>query len=81
MDWQRVQWVANGHALTYIDTANGVSNIWSYDLDGGSSKKLTEFTTDKIFAYAWSPNQKQLACERGMELRDVTVISNWRNVK
>jgi len=78
MDWQRVQWVANGHALTYIDTTNGVSNIWSYDLESGSSKKLTEFTADKIFAYAWSPNQKQLACERGMEPRDVTVISNWR---
>jgi serine/threonine protein kinase/Tol biopolymer transport system component len=73
---QRVQWTPDGHALTYIDVADGVSNIWSYDLADGSRKQLTDFKSDQIFAYAWSPDFKQLACLRGTEVRDVTLITN-----
>lgn len=75
LDWQRVDWINNGRALTYIDAVNGVSNIWSYDIASGSTKQLTDFKTDQIFAYAWSPDDKQLACLRGNEVRDVTMIS------
>jgi Tol biopolymer transport system component len=74
MEWQRIEWINNGRALTYIDRTK--SNIWSYDLNSGAAKQLTDFKTDQIFAYAWSPNQKQLACQRGNEIRDVTIISN-----
>ena len=75
-DWQRVQWTPDGHALTYINIIDGVSNIWSYDLADGSRKQLTDFKSDQIFAYAWSPDFKQLACLRGTEVRDVTLIIN-----
>ncbi len=78
MLFQRVQWISNGHALTYIDVVNGVSNIWSYSLDDGSKQQLTNFQTDQIFAYAWSPDNKQLACERGAEVNDVMTIRNQR---
>ncbi len=75
-DWQRVQWMLDGRALTYIEITDGVANIWSYDLAGNSRKQLTHFKTDQIFAYAWSPDFKQLACLRGTEVRDVTMITN-----
>ena len=77
-DWQRVQWIDGGHALSYIDSANGVSNIWSYDLGTGRSRQLTDFKTDQIFAYAWSPDQKQLACMRGTEVSDATIIDDQK---
>ncbi len=77
-DWQRVQWTSDGRALVYIEVADGVSNIWSHDLAGGTKKQLTDFKTDQIFAYAWSPDFKQLACLRGTEFRDVTMISNQK---
>ena len=73
MEWQRIEWINNGRALTYIDRTN--SNIWSYDLNSGATQQLTDFKTDQIFAYAWSPDQKQLACQRGNEIRDVTLIT------
>jgi serine/threonine protein kinase/Tol biopolymer transport system component len=77
MDWQRLQWTPDGGALTYIASDKGVFNIWSYDRDARSSKQLTNFTTnERIFAYAWSPDFKQVACLRGNETRDVTVIIN-----
>jgi Tol biopolymer transport system component len=78
MEWQRVQWTADAGALTYIDTAKGVSNIWSYDLNTGSSKQLTSFTDKEIFSYAWSPDYKQFACERGTRSNDVTIITYQR---
>ena len=78
MDWQRIQWSADGRALTYIDSANGAANIWTHDLASGSTRRLTDFKTDQIFAYAWSPDYKQLACERGTELRDVTIVTDQR---
>jgi serine/threonine protein kinase/Tol biopolymer transport system component len=76
MLFQRVQWIASGHALSYIDIANGVSNIWSYNLNDGSKQQLTNFQADQIFAYAWSLDNKQLACERGAEVNDVITIGD-----
>jgi Tol biopolymer transport system component len=75
-EWQRIQWSADSRALTYIDIANGVSNIWSYDLQSGLQKQVTEFGSDQIFAYAWSPDYKLLAIERGSRSSDVVLISN-----
>lgn len=76
MNWQRIQWTADGRALTYIDTVNGISNIWSYDLTSRLPKQLTDFKTDETtFAYAWSPDYKQLACLRGTNIRDVMIFS------
>jgi Tol biopolymer transport system component len=77
--FQSVRWIANGRALTYIDIAKGVSNIKSYNLDDGSTKQLTSFQEDdQIFAYAWSPDNRQLAWQRGAEVNNVITISNQK---
>lgn len=74
-DWQRVHWIENGKALSYIDVIDGVSNIWSYDLDTGARKQLTHFKSDQILAYAWSPDFKQLVTQRGTTVSDVVIIN------
>ena len=74
-DWQRVYWLPSGHEFSYIKNVDGYSNIWSYDLRTGESKQLTDFNSDLIYAYAWSPDYKQLACQRGTMNSNVTVIS------
>jgi Tol biopolymer transport system component len=73
-EWQRLQWI-NNHELSYIANENGYSNIWSYNLDTGVSRSLTNFNSDLIYAYAWSPDYKQIACQRGTNISDVTMIS------
>jgi serine/threonine protein kinase len=79
MDWQRIQWTANGRALIYVDTVNGISNIWSYDLASRLPKQLTDFkTAETTFAYGWSPDYKQLAIHRGTNIRDVMIVSYQR---
>ena len=77
LEWQRVQWL-DGHTLSYIKNVDGYSNIWSYDLDSGVEKQLTHFNSDQIYAYSWSPDFKQVACQRGTAISNVTIISSER---
>ena len=44
-----MRWTPDGRAFTYIDTIDGVFNIWSLPIDGGAPKQLTDFKTDQIF--------------------------------
>ncbi|MGB9181927.1 MAG: winged helix-turn-helix domain-containing protein [Pyrinomonadaceae bacterium] len=73
---QIVDWTPDGRALTYVETRNGVSNIWSQPVDGSPPKQLTNFNSDQILSYAWSRDGSQLALARGTEMRDVVLISD-----
>lgn len=74
-EWQWVRWFRDSRQLTYVKNENGYSNIWSHNLDTGVEKQLTNFNSDQIYAYAWSPDYKQVACQRGTRYSDVTIIS------
>ena len=73
-----LRWTPDGRALNYIDTINGVSNIWSLPLDGGPPKQLTDFKTDQIFWFDFSRDGKQLALSRGTQTSDVVLIRDFR---
>ena len=73
-----LRWTPDGRALTYIDTINGVSNIWSLPLDGGKPVQLTDFKTDQIFWFDFSRDGKQLALSRGTQTSDVILIKDFR---
>lgn len=69
-----VRWSPDGRMLTYIDTKDGVSNIWGQPLDGGRPVQLTTFETDEIFWFDWSKDGKNLVLSRGSEASDVILI-------
>jgi Tol biopolymer transport system component len=71
-------WTADGSAVMYILTRDGVSNIYSQPLDGSQPKQVTDFNSDRIFQFAWSRDGKNLLCARGIETSDVVLISNFR---
>ena len=73
-----LRWMPAGRALTYIDTINGVSNIWSLPIDGSAPKQLTDFKTDQMFWFDFSQDGKQLALARGTETSDVILIRDFR---
>src|SRR6185369_2751075 len=77
MEWQRVFWI-DDYTLSFIRNDHGASNIWSYDLNTKELKQLTNFNTEQIFAYAWSPDHKRVACQRGAKIGNVTMISSER---
>jgi len=71
-------WAPDGKSLIYIDTSVGVSNLMRYSISNGSLAALTRFTTDRIFDYDVSPDQKQLAAVRGKVSSDAVLISSGK---
>jgi len=55
----------DGKSIVYIVREKGVHNLWMQALDGTNRKQLTAFDKDLIFRYAYSPDGKQIAIERG----------------
>jgi Tol biopolymer transport system component len=68
------RWTPDGRALAYVDQKS-LSNISIQAIDGGLSKQLTNFKTDLVFSFAWSPNGKQLAIARGSVNKDVVLLN------
>jgi Tol biopolymer transport system component len=69
---------SDGSAVYYVDAPTGVSNIWSFPLDGGQPKQVTNFQSEQIFAFAYSPDGKQIAVTRGSQTNDVVLLRDFR---
>jgi serine/threonine protein kinase/dipeptidyl aminopeptidase/acylaminoacyl peptidase len=70
-------WTPDGRALTFIDTRNGVGNLWNQPVSGGPAKRLTKFKSEQIFNFAWSRDGR-LALSRGTDQTDVVLIKNFQ---
>lgn len=68
-------WSPDGRAVVYINTLGGVSNLWSQPLEGGSPRQITNFKSDRILTFAYSPDGRQLALARGSHTSDAVLIS------
>jgi len=71
-------WGADGRALTYVVSRGGVSNIGSQPIDGAPPKPVTDFQSENIFSFDWSPDGKQLAMARRTEASNVVLMSDFR---
>jgi WD40 repeat protein len=73
-----VRWTPDGEGLAYTVNHNDVSNIWIQPLDGSPRRQMSNFASDQIFSFTWSPDGKLLACERGGWKGDIVLIRNLR---
>ena len=73
-----LRWSPDSRALNYSQTTDGVSNIWSLPLDSEKPKQLTNWKSDKIFWFEWSPDGKQIAASRGNSTNDLVLIENFK---
>ncbi len=80
-DGSRVSWSPDGKSLDYVETRDGVSNLMRVPLDGGKARQLTNWKSDLIFWFAWSPDGKKLACARGSNVRDLILMEDLNLVQ
>jgi len=73
-----LRWTADGSAILYLDTRDGISNIWSQPLTGDAPTQVTDFKSDRIFSFDWSRDGKQLALARGRYSSDIVVITDFK---
>jgi Tol biopolymer transport system component len=71
---REVLWSRDGRELTYVDTRNGVSNLWAQPVSGGPPHPLTNFKSRQIFRFAWSPDGKRAALACGNQTSDVVLL-------
>jgi Tol biopolymer transport system component len=74
----RMRWAPDGKGVQYLLTRRGATNVWEQPLAGGAPHPVTDFTSGRIFDFAWSRDGKELLLAKGEETSDVVLISNFR---
>jgi Tol biopolymer transport system component len=69
-----LSWNADGSAVVYVVTSGAVSNLWAQPVNGTQRKQLTDFASERIFAFDFSRDGKQVALSRGTQTGDVVLI-------
>lgn len=74
-----VRMTPDGKGVAYVITEKGVDNIWVQPLDGSGGHQITNFASDHIDDFHWSPDGKTLAVERSHHTDDVVLLRNSGN--
>jgi Tol biopolymer transport system component len=68
----------DGKALVYPITQNGVDNLWLQPLDGSPGRQITNFKTDLISTFRWSPDGKTIGVLSRRIEADVVLLRDTR---
>ena len=68
------EFTPDGKAVVYAMNENGVDNLWLQPLNGSSGHQFTNFTTDGIRCYRFSPEGKTLGVVRRHADSDVVLL-------
>ncbi len=78
-DSRDIQWTPAGDALTFVRTVDGVDNIWRIPVAGGESRRVTGFTSGRLWEYAFTADGSRLFFTRREETsNEVLLIRNFR---
>jgi eukaryotic-like serine/threonine-protein kinase len=64
----------DGKGVAYPIRENGVDNLWVQPLDGSAGRLITQFDSEQIFNFRWSPDGRSLCILRGHTDSDVVLI-------
>jgi Tol biopolymer transport system component len=73
----RLRGTPDSQAISYINTREGISNIWSQPLSGGPPKQASQFTSEQIEGFDWS-RDGTLVCSRVHSAQDIVLISDFK---
>jgi Tol biopolymer transport system component len=68
------QFTIDGKAVSYPVRENGTDNIWIQTLDGSAGHAITNFDSEQILSFHWSPDGKNLGILRGHTDSDVVLL-------
>ena len=73
-----LQYTPDGKAVAYPISQNGVDNLMVQPLDGSARKQITNFTSERISSFAWSPDGKSLGVLRNHSESDVVLLQEGK---
>jgi eukaryotic-like serine/threonine-protein kinase len=68
------EFTPDGQALIYPINENGIDNLWLQPLDGSRGRQITNFTSDGIQNFEYSPDGKTLGVMRSHSESDVVLL-------
>jgi Tol biopolymer transport system component len=74
-----VQFTADGKSVAYLIEENGVDNIWAQPLDGSPRYAITDFKSEQIYSFHFSPDGKSLGIVRGHDDSDVVLLQESKS--
>jgi len=69
-----LEFTPDGKGVAYPIHENGVDNIWIQPLDGSPGRQITNFTSEQIEGFGWSPDGKTLGVLRSHTESDVVLL-------
>jgi Tol biopolymer transport system component len=69
-----LQFTPDGKSVAYPIRENGVDNLWIQPLNSSPGHRITNFTSDQILEFHWSPDGKVLGILRGHIESDVVLL-------
>jgi DNA-binding winged helix-turn-helix (wHTH) protein/Tol biopolymer transport system component len=72
-----IRWSPASDAIDFVDTRDGVSNVWRQPMEGGALRQVTDFSSGLIFNFVWLPDGKDMAVARGSTSSDVVRIRDF----
>ncbi len=69
-----LQFTPDGKSIAYVIAENGVENIWMQRLDGSAGYQTTNFKSEQIWSFRFSPDGKRLGIVRGHYDSDVVLL-------
>jgi Tol biopolymer transport system component len=73
-----VQFTPDGDSVAYAIREIGVDNVWVQPLDGSAGHKITNFESEQIWSFSFSPDGKNLAVLRGHYDSDVVLLQETK---
>jgi eukaryotic-like serine/threonine-protein kinase len=73
-----VQFTPDKEAIAYPIRDNGVDNLWVQPLNGSTGHQITNFKSDQIVQFHWSPDGKKLAVLREHSESSVVLIQETK---
>jgi Tol biopolymer transport system component len=64
----------DGKSLVYVIRENGADNLWLQPVDGSRGRQITNFPSDRIQNYEYSPDGKSLGVMRSHTESDVVLL-------
>ena len=72
-----LRWSPDGNGVQYLMTRAGAANVWEQRLAAREPRRITNFSSGRIFDFSWTRDGKQLLLAKGETVSDVVVISNF----
>ncbi len=70
-----VAWTKSNFVLYVAEDNNLVGNLWQQSLDGSAPERLTNYNTEGIFFFDYSPESSRLALIRGSWRSDLVLLT------